>query len=173
MGIKWKHFYLVEVWSLCPSSSTQQTQKAELSQGTVGRHLRDAWEQFPAQPIFVKHHVAWPGWALLIESDALGIQPPAQTPLCEKTWNKESSLQMGEAFNWLREPGSGHRKSDTSLLVSSLLIQTARGVPRSCQGEKLSPPQIWTISERQGGKAKSAFLAKMFESAALTHLTPK
>lgn len=47
--------------------------------------------------------MAWLVWAFLAESEAWGAQPQSQTPRCEKTWNRESVLQMGEACNWLSE----------------------------------------------------------------------
>lgn len=54
--------------------------------------LREPWvgiwktceEQFPAELIFVKHHVVWLVWAFLVKSEAGGTQPRSQPPCCER-----------------------------------------------------------------------------------------
>ena len=98
VGIKWQYFYLIEVWSLCPASSTQQIQR----QNCLKEPWADIWKtcekQFPAEPIFVKHHVAWLVWAFLAESEAWGAQPQSQTPRCEKTYSRWERLLIG----WVR-----------------------------------------------------------------------
>ena len=103
VGIKWQYFYLIEVWSLCPASSTQQIQRQNCLKEPWAGIWKTCEKQFPAEPIFVKHHVAWLVWVFLAESEARGTQPQSQTSRCEKMWNRESVFQMGEAFNWLSE----------------------------------------------------------------------
>lgn len=120
---KWKHLYLIEVWSLwglLPHTSGRYKGKivSENRGWAFEKHVKSNFQlsQFLS-------NIMWLILVFLVASEAGGTNPQSQCPTVRRYENgrpvsRWESLQLSEC-----EAGFGHRISDTPLLASTSLVR--------------------------------------------------